>query len=593
MSASAPARPTILPPDGDKIPRRAWGRHASVLTALLFAAILLNNSEAVFQTPQYEADDYAANSLHVLKARQFQETLGNYSRFGFHHPGPAFFYVFAWGEIVFFDFAKLVPTPFNGQLIALYALSAFFFSATVALIAARLGAAGKWFIGLSLFLAAWHFGAVGKFFEFVPGHFGLLSPWPPCFIVLPFLCFVFAAASVAAGDGKDIPLMTLAGCFLVHGHVAMPLFVGPLTLLAYGALWLEAWRAVRQRPWSLFPRQHWIAAATIALFLLPIAIDFFSAHPNNLERIVEHLRKDYGEGKGVVQSLLYFLHFGAYASYPSRWPIPAFETFDAAGVLSFFLLHWRAYGLWLGSILLLVVLTKTESREQPEQRRMGKFRRRIYLMLSAAAGLSLVWGCIQEGPMFDYNALFNFAIYFGWLLVLALTAAGWIENRFLLQRARAVSVAAQRWAARMPTAGIIALTLAVGWALRHERHHFRDAPHKDHPHLFAASVERALQLDPAQPKFLNFDWQVNDQAERLAVYLERRGIPWWVREDWPLQFGADRIIKPGRTGQPVPTLSSSFWRVALRSNASAIEGEPGIIVLPLTRDVDLVVRPGK
>ncbi|MFZ1219546.1 MAG: hypothetical protein WAO00_09650 [Chthoniobacterales bacterium] len=592
MPANATDGLTVLDPSPIEIRPRAWWCRASVLTAILFAAIVLNNSEMLFRSRQYEADDYAVNSLQVLKAKQFRETLGHYCRFDFHHPGPAFFYVFGWGEILFFDAIHAVPTPFNGQLIALYALSAFFFGASLALIASRLGAASPWFIGLSLLCASWHFGAVAKFYAFVPGDFGLLSPWPPCFIVLPFLCLIVAAASVATGSGKDLPLLTLAGCFLVHGHVAMPLFVGPLTMTAYGALWLDT-RRMGQRPWNLYPRQHWLAAATIALFLLPIAIDFFTAHPSNLERIIRHLRAEYGQGPGLLQSSLYFLHFGAYAAYPSRWPIPTFETFDASGLLSFFLLHWRAYALWFGSILLLITVTRVGLPGYSEDPRITKFRKRMYLILAVATGLSLVWGSMQEGPLYDYNSLFNFAIYYGWLLIVALTMAASIENRFSFWRSRVSNPEAQQWRARMRIVGIIVIALAAVIALRHERGRFRAASNYNQQRLFAESVERALKLDPAQPKFLNFDWQANDQATRLAVYLERRGIRWWVREDWPLQFGRDRVITPGRSDQPVPALSSSFWRMSLNSNPSATEGDPRAIVLPVTPDVDLVVHPGK
>jgi len=592
MAMNAADGSTVPGSGPTEVRRRVSWCGVSVLTAVLFAAILFNNSEAIFRSPHYEANDYAANSLQVLKAKQFHETLGHYCRFGFHHPGPAFLYVFALGEFLFFDTTHVVPTPFNGQLIALYALSAFFFGATLALIAARLGAARPWFIGLSLLVAAWHFGAVGKFYAFVPGHFGLFAPWPPCFVVLPFLCMIVSAASVAAGNGRDFPLLILAGCFLVHGHVAMPLFVGPLTFIAYGGLWLES-RRMGQGPWNLYPLQHWLAAAMIALFLWPIAFDFFTAHPSNLERIIWHSRVEYGERHSLLQSLLYFLHFGAYAAYPSRWPIPTFEKFDAAGVLSFLLLHWRVYLLWLGSILLLVTVTRTELSRRAEDLRVTKFRKRMYLILAIATVLSLVWGSMQEGPMYDYNSLFNFAIYYGWLLVATLTAAVDIENRLSSWRSRAQNPAAQQWRAGMRIAGIVAILLATAIALRQERHRFRASPDQDQQRLFANSVERALTLDPAQPKFLDFDWQANPQALRLAVYFERRGIRWWVRENWTLQFGADRVITPGRNDQPVPTSSSSFWRMALHSNTSGPDDDPPAIVLPVTPEVDLWVRPGK
>jgi hypothetical protein len=556
----------------------AWWRRPWFLAALLCAAVLLNNSDLVFNTRLYEANDYAANSLQVLKAKQFHETLGNYCRFGFHHPGPAFFYIFGWGEILFFDATHLVPTAFNGQLIALYALSAFFFAATISLIAMKLNkAAAGWFLGFSLLFAACHFAAVSRFFQFIPGYLGFLTPWPPCFIVLPFLCFVVAAACVAAGHGKDLPLMTLAGCFLVHGHVAMPLFAVPVTLVAYGALCVEV-RLEGQRPWNLFRRQHWLAAAIIALFLVPLAIDLFANHPSNLSLIIAHLRTNYGEGKGALRSLLYFLHFGAYAAYPSQQPIPAFEAPDAAGLRSFFLLHWRSCAVWLGTILLFLVTTWSKRTGQPDYDRARKLRQRMGLVLIVAIVLSVVWGCLQEGPMFDYNALFIFAIYYAWLLIVALSLAVWIESR---------------GPARLQLMGVMALMLVAAAAFAHDRRRFRGAPNHAEERQFAASVEQALILDPAQPKFLNFDSAANGQAERLALFLERRGIAWWVREDWPLVFGADRILRPGRTDQPQPTLSSSFWRVSLHSNPSAPAADSNAIVLPLSPGFDLIVHPGK
>jgi hypothetical protein len=575
MSATLPTNSANEPV---AVPRRVWWRRASVLSAAVFIALVLNSSQTLFHTPLYETDDYAADSLQVLKAKQFRETLGNYCRFGFHHPGPAFFYVFGWGEMLFHDVAHIVPTPFNGQLIALYALSAFFFGSALALVAARAGPAGGWFLGLALVFAAWHFGAVGKFLEFIPGNLALLVPWMPCFIVLPFLCFLVAGASVAAGGGRDLSLMVVAACFLVHGHVGMPLQVVPLTLVAYGAFWLDA-RETGRRPWTLFRREHWLSAAIIALFLAPLVINFLTTHPSNLALIVEHLRTSYGERKGLLKSLLYFLHFGSYAAYPSQQEIPALETFDAAGMRSFFAIHWRPYALWVGSILLLIATTRTKVAGHSEVRMIRKFSQRMLLILAVALVLSLVWGSIQEGPMFYYNALFNFAIYYGWLLLVALNAAVWVETKLRGGRSRFI--------------GLIVLTLLAAGAFIRERRHFRATPNPDENRFFAEAVERALALDPAQPKFLNFDWQGGGQTTRLALYLQRKGIRWWVREDWPLLFGEERILREGKPGQPVPNLESSFWRVVWHPNLAAEATTPASTVIPITRGYDLIVFPGK
>src|SRR3984957_12374414 len=87
----------------------AW----AVPFALVLGVLLVRNA-FLFSTPEYE------------NARRFSLLVGNYSREHFNHPGPAFLYVQAWGESFFYDALHVVPTPWNGQLIGLYALSALF-----------------------------------------------------------------------------------------------------------------------------------------------------------------------------------------------------------------------------------------------------------------------------------------------------------------------------------------------------------------------------------------------------------------------------------------------------------------------------------
>jgi hypothetical protein len=214
-------------------------------------------------------------------------------------------------------------------------------------------------------------------------------------------------------------------------------------------------------------------------------------------------------------------------------------------------------------------------------------------MLIVATGLSLVWGKIQEGPMFDYNAFFNFAIYYVWLLLVAVSAAVWIEDLLSRWHARVSNSAARPWPTRIRIVGLAGLTLTAALAFQQERRYFRATTDEAEQLHFAATVDHALLLDPVQPKFFNFDWQAGGQTTRVALYLERHGIGWWVREDWPLLFGEDHIVRPEKMNPVLPTLSSSFWRLALRTNPPATEGDPKAIVLPLTAEFDLVLHPGK
>src|SRR5580700_8609368 len=87
-----------------------------ILTAAFVLLVLALNFE-LFTTPIVEHSDFAANSLLVQQAKHFRLLTGHYSRWRFHHPGPAFLYLFALGEFLFYDLLHVVPAPYNGQLL--------------------------------------------------------------------------------------------------------------------------------------------------------------------------------------------------------------------------------------------------------------------------------------------------------------------------------------------------------------------------------------------------------------------------------------------------------------------------------------------
>ncbi len=610
-----PANGLARVPNSRDLP--GWLCRTPALAAIIFAAIVLNDAQVIFHSYQYEINDVASNSLQVVDAKRFHNVLGNYSRFGFYHPGPAFFYVYALGEALFYDATHLVPTPFNAQFIALDALSAFFFGATLALVARHLGGArSRWFVGLALLLAAWHFGAVGRFYEFIPG--GLFCIWPPCVLVMPFLCFLVASASVASGAGRDLPLMTLAGCFLVHGHAGQPLFVIPITLLAYGGLvhhWRIAGSQPQLRPWRIFWRQHWFSGALIVAFLIPIAIDIITNHPHNIHLVLDHIRANQGERKEFLRSLLYFLQFGAYTAYPSsphfddltaypNFPyIPAFDAFDASGTLLFFRTHWRAYGLWLVAVLLpLAMLLKrakhlpdrsaptTTEAAHPAKIEIKRFLWWMYVVLGTAIALTIVWGCLQDGPMFYFNALFNFAIYFGFLIIFAVAVVLWIENRLLTDQSASSPSQPATWRNRMRTYGPAVIALLAVAVLAQEARRFRSAPtDQNQQRMFATSLERALKSDPTHSKVLMFEAPAWAEALGVALYLHRSRHPWTVvsySSLIPILFGRTRVITDVQTEAP---RDSSIWRVLPRKDTVPLEADSRWTVLHLTKKADLVI----
>jgi hypothetical protein len=121
------AKPAVFGPLPGKPPWWVW-----VTPFAVMLTVLLVRNAFLFSTPEYESSDMGANSILIEQARRFTLLVGNYSRKGFNHPGPAFLYVESWGEQIFWAMLRVVPTAWNGQLIGLYILNAGFAACVVA-----------------------------------------------------------------------------------------------------------------------------------------------------------------------------------------------------------------------------------------------------------------------------------------------------------------------------------------------------------------------------------------------------------------------------------------------------------------------------
>ena len=482
---------------------------------------LLAHGDFYFSRPVQDGGDFAANALRIRDAKTFQEIHGNYSRWGFNHPGPALFYAYAWGELLFHDLLHLSPAPHNAHALTLLLLQSALFAAAVAV--CRRFITGPAFVPLVLALGLTHFWLAKHAFT---------SLWPPHQFLMAFVLMLVSAAAVAAGDRRVLPLLVLACCLCVHAHVAQPLFAVPLFALALVSAVARApgpGVAARLRS-VLLTQAGAISLGLIALFLVPIAVDALRGEDSNLQVILDHMRRHASEGHSLSQSLSYLLAFLTYWGFHDQLSgVPAGR---------FILQHPGAFAAW-AAILLLPAVRLLRPRPADAA---TPFRRALWAVFALSLALTLVWGRIMDGEMWAFNAFFNYGILFLPLIVVADVLSGLLP---------------EAWGRRSPWAlAPVAALLLV--ALRpddvmSDSHR----PPLDARALVSAAVGPTVTVPEDAALVLTFGPGYWPQVIALAIQLERAGIPWRVTEDWGFMFGRKRTLRSLPPGQPTVCLEAS------------------------------------
>ena len=547
-----------------RAPLGVW-RVALLLTLVLFGLLLLDNRQYLFATRLYENADQAADSLLVREAKHHLLLHGHYSRWHFYHPGPALIDTLAAGEALFHDALHVVPTPYNGQLLALGLCLTLAFSLALAIFARQLGSSaggGVFFLPLALLFALWHYGMVGAPM--------FLDAWPAYPPIAVFLCLLVAAAAVASGSGRELPVLAAAGGWLVHNNASFPLFVVPLSLLAYAGLLAACGRPAGAETlpgrlaagWRAFPREHAVAAALLALFILPLVLDACHGRESNLAEILRFMRGPHEPGHGLGASLCYFLTFGGYDTF--RAGHAALEYEGATGMSAYADVHWRAYALWEAAALATPLLFFAAIRNPRfnartgEARAAGRFLGWFYAVFAVACGLTLLWGTQQVGPMVFYNAFFNYSLYY--CLALGVAAAGAVALT-----AWTATPAARRLRPILATL----LWLGVAGTAFSQAGRFRaSAFGTPADAAMAATVQRAAGTLPAGAIcFLDWDqWSEWIYAAAVALELERLGHTVRFNDNWAFMLGEQRTFQQEIIRPSVPLV---HWMVALLSEDPA------------------------
>lgn len=534
-------------------------RPGLLIGLLVFALLAAVYGALLFQQPWHEHSDYAVNALQIGRAAELREIHGNYSRFGFYHPGPAFFYVYALSERILHDGLGWLPSPHNAHALAGLALQCFFF-------AAALTVASAWirrplFIPLALLAAAVHFGFA---------EYAFIDIWPPRVLLMPFLCFLVSAGSVSAGRIRHLPLMVLAGCFLVHGHVAQPLFVVPVFLCAYAMFWWHARHSRRDlaAAGGSVRTAHILSLACIALFLVPLVADLLAGAQSNFAQILGILQVHSNQRKSVWKALLYFCAFFSYLRTPEE-----FLPEHGPGRADFMAERYGYYLVW-GAVLAVAIacVVRSFGQRSTEER---TFVLRFAGILLLTFGLSLCWGVLQMGAMFSYNGYFYFATLYGILLLLC---AG--LSTLAVPKPRIV-------------AAVVCIAAALfAWNWR------RTPSHIDYTsNSIVTGVQAAALADPSRGtvKHLLFDPPEWSDAVSVALALKRAGVDFSANLEWGPKFDPGAGFEPSAPG--FDYAGHSIWRLSRRGppdEGHPIVGHLRVYFEPLPLDpVNTVIHCGE
>ena len=374
---------------------------------LLVFVLLANPHLSTF--PLLEWGDVALNALQVQNAKHLHELLGNYSRWQFHHPGPFFFYIFAAGEAVFYDFLHLVAAPLNGEILAeiIFAVICLYLAQRV--LSAHIQA--PIFLPLSI-LATLIFLSVLE--TAAPGS-ALVSVWPPFMAIFSFLLFAIACASVASGRWNHVPMMVFAASVMIHSHVAQVFFATCLMSFAVGSAVVGELLSGTLRHSLCSHRRSLIWAVVIAgIFAFPVVLEALIDKPNNIDLVRRYLRQHHGEHNSMRMALLYTLSFFTYNTSPDTLLASGHARVkDFLRADSFVILYWT------GCLCLMISAVALYLRCGPRIPRM-------LWMLAAEVGLITVlflyWSRRMTGPMFMFNGFFFYSVQ----LIILLLACGCI-----------------------------------------------------------------------------------------------------------------------------------------------------------------------
>lgn len=473
--------------------------------AFLLAVLIINHD--LFLRPIFEHGDYAANAIQIQNAKHFREMLGNYSRWRFHHPGPAFFYIFALGETVLHDWFHLAPDALNAHILTIIVLNTVFLFACIGIFAQD--CRSPLFVPAAVVAALVFISTINRTFI----GSALLSIWMPYVFLFCLLLYVTACASVSTGKYQHLPIAVLTGLMLVHAHIAQVMFVSVIGSMMAATVILRRTRHGGVRTFLVENRKSLlISGALVALFAIPPLLDVMLHKPSNIAPIRVYLSVHQGPQNSWMQSLKYETSFFTFLPDPEVVLLSPKAGLLAKGCSHPYVVKY--WGLW---VLLLGIVAGLRMRGRVG---VSPFLKHIMLEVVVVSMLFWYWGTKIAGGLYNFNGYFFYSVQLLILLVLLSLILGTVKFNV-----------------RAPW--ILLLSCAAPVLMFAAPPYYRNAlTFSDDVNRIASGLER--QNETVQITFADDDWPT---AVGIASRLKRVGKSFCVAKGWGFMFGYEAECK--------------------------------------------------
>jgi hypothetical protein len=490
------------------------------------------------------AGDIALIESYTLHAVHRELFLGPYSRFGWNHPGPLYFFLLAPFYVM--TEHRSAGLSAGALIINLTSLGLLLWAC------ARQSAQGLLAVTVALATVVFTWSAAEM----------LASQWNPHVLVLPTMAIIVVGAAVAAGSLALLPVLAGLVSFVIQTHLGL----GPTVLSTAGvaiALALVGRRFAgdpepRPRIWPVLNATLWLL---LALWLLPI-VEELSQPEGNLSRLWMFFAVDDSEGQrfriafrvwadmmsALVRSEVHVGWGNRIRATPSPWS--------------------QAWAITQTLAVALILARALLARD--------RFRAALSALLLVASGVGL-WSITRiEDDIYDHLVFWIAGIGALEVAIIADAAIGLASrgDRIPLQK-QAAAACVVLWLTAAAI-GFQQMRVVVSRS-------FRPGIEQLSSRRLADALLSQFEGKGIGRPFVKIDQPVWGVAAGVLLQLQKRGIPFGVEEGWWFMFGPPARPSGGETSTLI--FAAPEMRVRLQDSvAHELLAERDRVSIFLARD---------